>query len=64
MALLDQSDVQSQAWIKVKAHLTERLQDHRIKNDGRLNEIETATVRGRIAEILYALSLSDRDRPT
>ena len=58
MPLLDQADRQSAAWVKIKAHFTERLQDHRIKNDGRLADIETAHLRGRIAEASYLLDLA------
>lgn len=55
--ILELNDRQSPAWVKIKAHLLERLEDHRIKNDGNLTEAETAKLRGRIAETLYILGL-------
>jgi len=57
--ILDLNDRQSPAWVKLKVHLLERLQDHRVKNDGNLTEAETAKLRGRIAEDLYILSLGE-----
>jgi len=57
--ILDLNDRQSPTWAKLKAHLKERLQDHRIKNDGNLTEADTAKNRGRIAEALYILGLDE-----
>ena len=57
--LLNQADLQSATWVKIKAHFTERLQDHRIQNDSaRLTDIDTARLRGRIAEAAYVLDLA------
>lgn len=56
--LLNQADLLSPTWIKLRKHFEERLTEYRAKNDGRLTEIETAHLRGRIAEARYILSLS------
>lgn len=57
MGLFDLNDIQSQTWVKIRKHFEERLQDHRIKNDGTLSEIETARLRGKISEAIYILDL-------
>jgi hypothetical protein len=38
-------------WLKIEKHLTERLGILRAKNDGALDETQTATIRGQIAEV-------------
>ena len=55
--ILDLNDRQSQTWVKIKVHLNERLNDHRLKNDGRLSENDTAYLRGRIAEVKCLLDI-------
>ncbi len=55
--LLDLNDRQSPTWAKLRKHFEARLQDHRIENDGRKPETETAHLRGRIAEAKYLLDL-------
>ncbi|MFA7269928.1 MAG: hypothetical protein WC073_11335 [Sterolibacterium sp.] len=57
--ILDLNDLHSQTWSKIKAHFTERLQDHRTKNDGRLTENDTAYLRGRIAEAQHILQMGE-----
>jgi hypothetical protein len=37
--------------LKIEKHLTERLGILRAKNDGALDETQTATIRGQIAEV-------------
>ena len=59
--ILDLNDRQSPTWAKIRAHFTERLQDHRIKNDGQLSDSDTAKLRGRIAEAQYVLSLGGEE---
>lgn len=55
----------SACWVRMKAHLEERLNAHRRKNDGNLSMEETARLRGRIADTLYVLSLgiAENDLP-
>lgn len=55
--VLTEADRQSALWLKIKSTLEQRLISHRTKNDTQLNEIETATLRGRIAEIKKMLDL-------
>lgn len=57
--ILDINDRQSPTWRKIREHFEERLQDHRIKNDGNLTEVETARLRGRIAEAEYIISIDE-----
>lgn len=61
MALLNDADLQSSTWSKLRKHFEERRADHRLKNDCKLNVDETAYLRGRIAEANYLLSMSERD---
>lgn len=46
-------------WAKLSAHFTERLRELRGKNDGALNEMETATIRGQIKCLKGILALGD-----
>ena len=50
-------------WTRLSAHLTERLRDLRGRNDGPLNELETATLRGQINCLKGIIALGD-DPPT
>ena len=61
MALLNDADLQSPTWAKLRKHFDERLAEHRAKNDCKLNTEDTAHIRGRIAEARYFLSLMERD---
>lgn len=61
MALLNDTDLQSPTWSKLRKHFDERLADHRASNDRKQGEEDTAFLRGRIAEAKYFLSLVERD---
>ena len=50
-------------WTRLSAHLTERLRELRGRNDGPLNELETATLRGQINCLKGIIALGD-DPPT
>ena len=54
---LTQQDLGSTAWLKLKAHMEERLEQHRRANDSDLDAVRTAKQRGRIAEAKYIFSL-------
>jgi hypothetical protein len=58
---LSTDDARSSLWLKLKEHFEERLVAHRQKNDNNLNEIETARLRGRIAETLVLLAMDQPD---
>ena len=53
------SDAQNPLWLRLKPYLEERLVMLRTKNDGDLSEIETANIRGRIAEVKSLLALDE-----
>ena len=53
--VLNEADLQSATWHKIRKHFEERLADHRARNDLTLSEIDTAKLRGRIAEDVYIL---------
>ena len=46
-------------WTRLSAHLTERLRELRGRNDGPLNELETATLRGQINCLKGLIALGD-----
>lgn len=52
----------SPLWLRLKAHLQERLAKARSRNDGALAPDETAHLRGRIASLKDLLALEE-DRP-
>jgi hypothetical protein len=54
---LTHPDRQSETWKKIKTHLTARLQTLREKNDGQLDPIQTAQLRGEIGECKKLLAL-------
>lgn len=54
---LTHPDRQSETWTKIKTHLTVRLQTLREKNDGDLDPIQTAKLRGEIGECKKLLAL-------
>ena len=56
---LTTSEIGSPLWMKLKAHIEERVAGHRRANDGNLNTEDTAKVRGRIAEGKYILGLDN-----
>ena len=56
---LTPGEVQTVVWLKIQAHFQDRLASMRKRNDNPLSELETATLRGRIAEIKEILSLAE-----
>ncbi len=56
MSLLLQHEIQSSAWQKVSEHIGTRISALRIKNDGELSDLETATLRGQIRELKNLLA--------
>lgn len=59
---LDPRDKYDPVFKKLMQHFTERLATLRAQNDGALDPIETANMRGRIAEVKGFLALA-QDRP-
>lgn len=58
--ILTPHELQDPIWLRLKEHYQARLADLRKQNDSaKLNEIETARLRGRIEECKKFLSLSD-----
>jgi hypothetical protein len=56
-------DKASSLWLRLKAHLTERLSDARRRNDhDTLTEQQTAALRGEIRNLKRLIALGD-DRP-
>ena len=54
--LLDHQERNGAAWQKLRAHIEQRLEVYRRRNDGPLSEVERAKIRGRIAELKLLLS--------
>ena len=54
---LSNEDKKSKLWRKLKEHWESRLETLRTQNDGDKNDIDTAKLRGRIAEIKDSISL-------
>lgn len=63
MNFLDPHELHSPLWMKIEAKLKERLSILRARNDGDLNEIETARLRGRIDAVKELLALSETVAP-
>jgi hypothetical protein len=61
---LSATERHSATWTRIKAHLEERLGDHRRRNDGNLSFDETTKLRGQIKEILYLLETGEPELPT
>jgi hypothetical protein len=57
--LLTEAEKSSALWKKLKAHLEERLELNRKKNDGDLTEIQTAKLRGRNSELKHLIDLDN-----
>lgn len=58
--ILEPNDLQSSCWIKLRRYLEDRQQNLRIENDSvKLTAEETASKRGRIAEIGEILELGE-----
>lgn len=60
---LNPVEAQSALWIKLKGRAEQRLQTLRARNDGNLDPVATAKVRGQIAEVKSFLEL-DKPAPT
>jgi hypothetical protein len=50
-------ELQSSTWVKLRDHLQERLTALRCQNDGDLDEMATARLRGRVACLKEILAL-------
>lgn len=46
-------------WVKINKHLLDRMEILRSKNDGDLDQFETAKLRGRIAELKGLIALGE-----
>jgi hypothetical protein len=57
---LDKHEVMSAVWLKLEAHLNERLSALRTNNDGDLTPEQTAKTRGRIAFAKEILALAEQ----
>ena len=53
----------SSVWLKLQAHVNERIDTLRSQNDGELSEVVTAKLRGRIAELKQILALASQQEP-
>ena len=60
--ILTEGDKLNPLWISIEKHYAARLEELRSKNDAPLTELETASLRGRIAEVKAFLSLG-KDKP-
>lgn len=60
---LERHEKDSSTWKKVEVYLNERLSTLRGNNDGDLDPIQTALVRGRIRELKALADLSKDDQP-
>lgn len=58
---LDAIETRSAVWLKLRAHLEERLAVMRSRNDGDLSPEETCRLRGRIAQAKEILDLGKPD---
>lgn len=59
---LNKSEREDPLWLKIEAHLKEWLDTARRKNDGALDPIQTANLRGEIKTLKRVLSLSEEDK--
>lgn len=55
--MLEKHERQSAVWIKLRDHMAQRLADLRTKNDGPHDGVDTANLRGRIAQLKELLAL-------
>ena len=55
-------DKHSIEWVRIKEHLEKRLEQLRTDNDGDLDEVETARIRGMILMCKEIIAL-DQDKP-
>lgn len=61
--ILNDMELQSSTWLKLKAHLEQRLDAKRRENDGPLDNDKTQRLRGCITELKYILSLELTPKP-
>lgn len=55
------SDTRSKTWLKLRSWIEAEIGALRERNDGfHLDQVETAAIRGRIAQLLEMLSLADQ----
>lgn len=59
---LEVSDRQSVTWARLSSYCDDRLATLRAQNDADMSEVETAKLRGRIAEVKAMLALA-KDNP-
>jgi len=57
--MLNDAELHTAVWLKVKKHLEARLEELRKKNDSDQSETKTCKVRGRIAEIKELLGTAE-----
>lgn len=62
MNILDDKDLDTAVWAKIKAHYTKKRQSALEKLAGDLNQEETVKMRGRLREINDLLKLEERRR--
>lgn len=60
--ILTENDKAQGLWLRLKAHLENRLAMARVRNDAALTEFETASLRGEITSLKRLLALGE-DRP-
>ena len=60
---LEPHEIQSALWVKLKTELEARIELQRKRNDGDLNEIETARLRGIIFAYKNLLALAEPPTP-
>lgn len=56
---LNRIEAQSALWLKLKGYMNEQLDLARRKNDGNLDQFETARLRGRIAALKELIALEE-----
>jgi hypothetical protein len=59
---LTSADKMSSLWMRLRAHLEDRLADARRRNDAALSDLDTAVLRGEIKSLKRLIALGD-DRP-
>jgi len=60
--ILAEHEIGSAVWKKIRQILIKRLHNYRILNDGALNEVETAKIRGKIEAVLEIMALGEIPR--
>lgn len=60
---LSAGDLNSSLWTRLRDHMEQRLQDLRGRNDGPLDQTETARVRGQIQAYKDILALAEFEPP-